>query len=549
MNPFKTFASILLAFLILGIVSLLFPKDGISLGFTTFRFPSLSEMFPQQNTDSVQEVVEDPEVAVKRMLEETQRKQFAEYADSLEYYENFFRNGNTRFDLPENDPKWFDRFFLNLEIASLGDGVVHIMHYGDSQLEEDRISSTIREDLQEIFGGAGPGLLPAVATIPAMTVTQSSNGNLDRKIVFGDSTQFASHRRYGPLGQVGELNGRATISFKKRTNRKNNFSHIEGFKTVRLLAGQQNKYFKVSLNYTAQVESDSGVVKDTVMRAGEPIVEKKNKLTMYRWDLEYPASGAKIHLSGRAEIYGISADGEYGVAVDNVAMRGSSGTIFHKMDKELLQESYDMLQVKLLILQYGGNLVPGMNADTEKWTRKVITRQIKILQELYPSADILFIGPADMCKQVNGKMQSYPGLARTIRVLREIALENNLAYWDMYRVMGGNQSMIRWVKQNPALGSADYIHFTRAGAQHMGDLFSNAIRMYYDYFKFRDSHKIDNKKLDAIQAFADSLKTDSLQRIETLDSLSADTTMRSVNSATSALNRDSTNSEKGKDVP
>lgn len=231
------------------------------------------------------------------------------------------------------------------------------------------------------------------------------------------------------------------------------------------------------------------------------------KLNVYTWKLPDTTSSAQIYLSGNAEIYAISADGKYGVAVDNVAMRGSSGTIFHRIDSELLAESYKAMNARLIIMEYGGNLVPGTNSGNIEWTKKIITRQIQAIQKANPDADILFIGPADMAKQVDGQWKTYPALALTIKTLRQVALDNGLAYWDMHRVMGGNGSMMKWVKKEPALGFTDHIHFTRRGAAYMGDLFCAALRMHYDFFKFRDRHNISDEKLKEIKSYADSVKT------------------------------------------
>ena len=176
-------------------------------------------------------------------------------------------------------------------------------------------------------------------------------------------------------------------------------------------------------------------------------------------------------------------------------MRGSSGTIFHRIDTELLAESYKAMNVKLIIMEYGGNLVPSITSSNIEWTKKIITRQIQAIQKANPDADILFIGPADMARQKDGQWQTYSGLAMTIKALREVALENGAAYWDMHRVMGGNGAMIKWVNKEPALGFTDHIHFTRRGAAYMGDLFCAALRMHYDYFKFRDRHHITDEKL------------------------------------------------------
>ena len=506
MSPLKVLLSIISLFAVLGLVALIYPNDGIHIGDSTLRYPKLTEIFEKQSVqdsliDSTAAV--DPEEAIREMMEATKRKEFAAFSDSLKFYEDFFEKGKTRFDLPNNDATWFDRFFLHLELAELDSNVVHVVHYGDSQLEEDRISATIREDLQDEFGGAGPGMMPAIMTVPSMTTSHAGVGALTRYILFGPKEDEAEHTRYGPLAQLAKLEGEASITIQRRKERKKQFSHVGGYSTIRLLTNK-NARLKVKLNVNRTIveivgEDDEGNPKEKrttkVVDAGEPIIDTYNKLKVYTWKLEDTTSIAKMYLSGNAEIYAISADGAYGVAVDNVAMRGSSGTIFHRIDTELLAESYKAMNVKLIIMEYGGNLVPSITSSNIEWTKKIITRQIQAIQKANPDADILFIGPADMARQKDGQWQTYSGLAMTIKALREVALENGAAYWDMHRVMGGNGAMIKWVNKEPALGFTDHIHFTRRGAAYMGDLFCAALRMHYDYFKFRDRHHITDEKL------------------------------------------------------
>jgi len=506
MSPLKVLLSIISLFAVLGLVALIYPNDGIHIGDSTLRYPKLTEIFEKQSVqdsliDSTAAV--DPEEAIREMMEATKRKEFAAFSDSLKFYEDFFEKGKTRFDLPNNDATWFDRFFLHLELAELDSNVVHVVHYGDSQLEEDRISATIREDLQDEFGGAGPGMMPAIMTVPSMTTSHAGVGALSRYILFGPKDDEAEHTRYGPLAQLAKLDGEASITIQRRKERKKQFSHVGGYSTIRLLTNK-NARLKAKLNVNRTIveivgEDDEGNAKEKrttkVVDEGEPIIDTYNKLKVYTWKLEDTTSIAKMYLSGNAEIYAISADGAYGVAVDNVAMRGSSGTIFHRIDTELLAESYKAMNVKLIIMEYGGNLVPSITSSNIEWTKKIITRQIQAIQKANPDADILFIGPADMARQKDGQWQTYSGLAMTIKALREVALENGAAYWDMHRVMGGNGAMIKWVNKEPALGFTDHIHFTRRGAAYMGDLFCAALRMHYDYFKFRDRHHITDEKL------------------------------------------------------
>lgn len=518
MTPKKALITIISLFLVLGLMAIIFPSDGIHISESlTLRFPSLSEVFPVADTTANGK--NDPEDEIRAMMEATRQKQFAAFADSLRFYQDFFDSGKTRFDLPNNDPTWFDRFFLHLQLASIDSSVVHIVHYGDSQLEEDRISSTIREDLQEEFGGAGPGMLPPVLKIQPQTTVHWSRGALERYILFGPKDEEATHSRYGPLAQFANLNGTAVIGIKRRLDRKDRtkvYPHAGGYATIKVLAGKRGK-LKVRMDYDRTFTTVVGLNPDStekiktsvkMVEAEPPIVDSSyTKLNVYTWKLPDTTSSVKITLTGNTEIYAVSADGAYGVAVDNVAMRGSSGTIFHRIDSELLAESYKAMNAKLIMMEYGGNMVPSISTSNIDYIKKLVTRQILAIQKANPDADIIFIGPADMERQSDGRWKTYPALRMTIAALREVALENGVAYWDMHRVMGGNGTMSKWVKREPPLGFTDHIHFTRRGATHMGDLFCSSLRMYYDFFKFRGRHNISDKKLRDLRNFNDSVGT------------------------------------------
>ena len=531
MSPLKTLLSIISLFVVLAIVAVVYPDGGIHVGDYTLRYPKLTDIFEKKaDVDSTADSVQvDPEEAIREMMEATKRKEFAAYNDSLKYYEDFFKTGKTRFDLPNDDPTWFDRFFLHLQLALLDTNVVHIVHYGDSQLEEDRISATIREDLQQEFGGAGPGMMPPILTIPSQTTSHWNEGDLKRYILFGPKEEEADHNRYGPLAQFADLEGSAVVGLKKREDRKNAFAHVGGYSTVKVLAGKRGN-LRMRLVFQRTYRDTVGLNEDSTFKvktrtafenAPGPEVERLTKINVYTWKLPDTTSNIKIYMDGSAEIYALSADGDYGVAVDNVAMRGSSGTVFHRIDSQLLAESYQAMNARLIIMEYGGNLVPGTNSSNVDWTRKLITRQIQAIQKANPDADILFIGPADMAKQVDGEWKTYPGLALTVKTLREVALENGAAYWDMHRVMGGNGSMIKWVNREPALGFTDHIHFTRRGAAYMGDLFCAALRMHYDYFKFRDRHGINDEKLKGIHELRNESGDSS--NVEAIDSMKVKT--------------------------
>ncbi|MDR1759957.1 MAG: hypothetical protein LBR60_05455 [Fibrobacter sp.] len=506
MKPLQILIALVSLFVLLGGISLVFPANGIPLGPVTLHFASLKEMFPEAREEAPKE---DPEEAIRRMMEETRAKKLTAFADSIRFYLDFFEKGATRFDLPANDPGWFDRFFASLEKAKEDSSVVHIIHYGDSQLEEDRISATLRENLQTLFGGSGPGMLPAVMRVPSITISHWNNGDLEHFQVFAPQEERAAHTRYGPMAQVTELSGNAQINIKKRVSKnKNDFPLSGTFSQVRLLAGKTSR-FSVKLSFEQEILADSANPESSkrkrVFQSVEPTVEKKDFISVYTWKFPSPTGSVRLNLSGKAEIYAISAEGNSGVAVDNVAMRGSSGTVFNRIHSGSLAEAYQVLNAKLIILEYGGNLVPSSNKNNIEWTKNLMARQFEAIRKANPEADILFIGPADMARQVNGRFQTYPALNIVIQALKEAALENDIAYWDMHRVMGGNGSIMKWVKRSPPLGFTDHVHFTRTGAAHMGNLLFNALSVHYDYYEFRKRHALDAQEVEEIKTHADTL--------------------------------------------
>ena len=113
------------------------------------------------------------------------------------------------------------RQFLPSFYAALqksGERKVRVMHYGDSQIEEDRMTMQIREQLQKQYGGRGVGLMPLLQTIPTRTTRQElrMNGRLigpsqaqqgpKRYLVYGFKRDQREDGMYGAMGQVAWMN-------------------------------------------------------------------------------------------------------------------------------------------------------------------------------------------------------------------------------------------------------------------------------------------------------------------------------------------------------
>jgi lysophospholipase L1-like esterase len=451
----------------LGVISALFPEEGISWGKKKLYFPTLNDVWQGGNHSPS---------ALKRVqaLEESFRlQQYRDsvYADSLAFYTTFFRESPSRISMPGDDWNYLNEVFAEMDSCLSRRTVVHVLHYGDSQIESDRITSHIRLSLQEQFGGEGPGLLPAVQPIPSPAVGQSASGNIERYIVSGMHQNRASHRRYGVLGQVGEVSGESSVTVAAR-NWKTVSKQVGTFRTIRLFVGNE-RHFGVRLT-----SSDKEMIKENASNAASPV-------KVYTWNMPEAVSRFSLRMSGSAEVYGIAVDGVAGVAVDNIPFRGSSGSFFSTLDSAVMTSMFRELNTRLILLEFGGNRMPSIRGPKSIAAyRNELSEQLAYLRKVCPEAKILLIGPADMSTKVNGKLSTYPYLEPMIDAMKDAALQNGAAFWNMYEVMGGHNSMIEWVKHSPALAAPDYVHFTGKGAERIATLFCETLMVYYDYYRF-----------------------------------------------------------------
>lgn len=58
--------------------------------------------------------------------------------------------------------------------------------------------------------------------------------------------------------------------------------------------------------------------------------------------------------------------------------------------------------------------------------------------------------------------------------IKKIYLEQNIAFWDFYTIMGGKNSILEWY--NKGLTGEDKLHFKKSGYQLQGDLFVDALK-------------------------------------------------------------------------
>ena len=448
----------------LGAVWAVFPAEGVRIGGKRLRFASY-----QGHLRDLQERKLD----LDSLLMAKQRR-FKMQQDTLAYYREFFYEDPDRIYLPDDDYTFFDPVFQAFEQARKEGKTVRVVHYGDSQIELDRISSNLRDALQERFGGEGTGMFPALTRTPMASISHSAAGGMAGFPMVGDSlTRRAGHNRYGPLSQVVSVQGSGTVSLRA-LRQKSTLERVRHFSSVSVLYGRASEDFAVT------VQSDT--------LKPRPVTKKQDGLVWITWKFSKPVDKATLRFIGNAEVYGIATDGKAGVTVDNVPLRGSTGTILTHIDKDLMKNAYLLDDTRLIILQFGGNFVPaaGSSKAISGYMDKV-RDQIAWFQEAVPGGKVLFIGPSDMAAwdEEDGRLHTYRRLAEVVDSLKAVTLRCGAAYWDLYGMMGGANSMPQWVRHKPALAGPDYVHFTPAGAKVVGETLSHSLLTYYDFYDLR----------------------------------------------------------------
>lgn len=465
MKPIRTLTFILTIIVTLGAAWFFFPAEGITIGKLTLRFPSFADDRNPVEVVDVDKVLDEAEKSFEMTCSET-------LLDSMRFFRSYLKENPNRIYLPNDDYTYFDPLFQQFESAHKEGRIYRVMYYGDSQIEMDRISSVLRQKLQELFGGSGPNMIPAVQPVPSISVSQHASG-LSRYAVYGDASNHrASHNRYGVMAQFGQVIGSGTVTFTQ-TKHSQAFTNAKSFSTVSVLLGKNSQNFSATLSYN-----------DT--KTEPKVLPASDSVSLITWMLPSNITKGTLSFKGNAEIYGVLLDGNSGVAIDNVALRGCSGTIFTRINESIARQSFNLLNTRLIILQFGGNRMPSISSAksiTSYMTE--LEKQINYMKRVAPKASLLFIGPADMGRSYNGKMGTWRGLPELNDSLRSMALRNNVAYWDMFHVMGGEGSMAQWVKHKPALAGPDYIHFTFTGAQKIGTTLARSFTTYYDFYKLR----------------------------------------------------------------
>jgi hypothetical protein len=486
MKPYRIFVFTLSVFLILGLISIIFGGKSHSFMGLQLKIPAIESLTDQEKPKykdishiiKLSNLINDSVIPAPDTIKKTAKQKKAKVNISPEnksfVITDSLRSLTRNIDYPEGNDTLLFQFFSKLENLKDSKELIRILHYGDSQIEGDRITSYLRNQLQTRFGGSGIGFLPVVAVNPSsISYVYNISDNWKRYSPLQGSTEDKDGHRYGillnaariaPVHSLNETEGWIEL---KRSNIS--YALAQQFQQCRIFYGFNKSPMLVELKQN-----------EAVLDA--EIVPANGGLKELHWSFDSPKEiTISFKTANSPDVYGIALDAKQGIAVDNIPLRGSSGLEFTKIDLNFLKNFYHKINVKLLILQFGVNIVPIVK-DNYDFYEKSFQRQLLALKQTIPNLPIIVIGVSDVSRNGSNGYESYPNIEKIRDAQKRAAFSAGCAFWDVFEVMGGRNSMPSWVFANPPLAQKDFIHFNPFGAKIIAEMFYRSFIQEYDRF-------------------------------------------------------------------
>ncbi|MFD1872086.1 hypothetical protein [Hymenobacter bucti] len=368
-----------------------------------------------------------------------------------------------------------DSFLAALRQTKADGSPVRIAYFGDSMIEGDLITGDLRNSLQTEFGGAGVGYVP-INSITAdfrSTVRQTFSDDwqeynlmtprppaayplgisghvfLPRPLPLADSTA-------GPVGQASwvEFQGGGP------------FARVRRFEQAQLFYGPGAAHDEVLVTTNGRE-----VPHALAGRAAVNTMLLKPVVPARAMRLAFATHQAR-------PVYGVSFESPRGVVLDNFSFRGNSGLALTKIPFRELAAFGKALDYRLIILHYGVNVASASYASY-KWYERGMTRVVDRMQRAFPNASILIVGMSDKSSRIDGEFVTDPSVPRLLAAQQRLAQRNHTAFWNLFEAMGGENSMVGWVEESPALANKDYTHVNYRGAHKIAGLLFGFLMQQY----------------------------------------------------------------------
>jgi lysophospholipase L1-like esterase len=359
-----------------------------------------------------------------------------------------------------------ERFFEGLyQLRLANDRKINIVHIGDSHIQADYMTSIIRRNFHRHFGNAGRGLVVPLRVArtnePNNFKTVSDQPWESKRCVFPDHPL--------PIGIGG-----VTIETKNPDANLQIFMNDlwldYSFNQLTLFYEKDERSFDFSIQDLQGTE---------LGRINNGIQDSTRNYSMVAWEKNISSVAIQPLKTNpgqsRAILYGVVLENSLnGVLYHTIGVNGAKYR--HYNDAKEFAEQTAALQTDLFIISLGTN----ESIDYPYMDESFSAQMDKLLSSLRirnAKAEFILVTPQDVFRRRN---KPNPGIVEVREQIIQYAVENGLAFYDLYRAMGGEQSAKVW--RDNGLLSTDGIHLTRDGYEYQGNLFYHALLKGYNSY-------------------------------------------------------------------
>lgn len=432
-----------------------------------------------------------------------------------------------------NSDQGLEHFFICLEeLQEQRRDQVVVVHIGDSHIQADWFSGTVRMSLQKEFGNAGRGLVfpfRQARTNAPPDIRSSSN-------VTWSSRRITSSRNSPPVGISGFGLRTSSPSFQLSLQVQPNDQGLDysfdrvtfftdkgpgsydlwvgdrqaGRRIAPAGSGQRHQIragetlSSISRRYNCSVEqlkSWNGLTDDRILAGTTLVVEgpslpllppvrvggglqldlSSNGLRPYLSSLRLPSEVTNITVSGMHDqasqqhmtLYGLVLEKESEQGILYHAIGANGAQVSHYLRSQIFWEQLAHLNPDLVIISLGTNETVSPSFHPERFAQK-IDQMVALVRKAAPETSVLLTTPPDALRQ---QASVNPAMSEASTSLLNLAMDRDYSAWDFLGVMGGSGSIYSWQRQG--LAQRDGIHLTKAGYELQGSLLHQALMEAY----------------------------------------------------------------------
>lgn len=345
----------------------------------------------------------------------------------------------------------------NLKSQNADIKTVSVVHLGDSHIQADFLTQTVRRLMHHHFGNPGRGL------VAPNRLMRSNNGrNYRIKSENKWKHSFVVKPNHIPIGIAGlGLQITDTVA------------------SVNLLTFDENESGEWDFNeittYSDLSSAEINIDKANIVNSIEHGVYAKTFiLDSLTNDIEvqFYSSPDKKEIN----LFGFNlSNSQSGLFYHSIGINGAKYCDF--CNKDVFFNQLPMLSPELVIISFGTNEAMAKFVN-ETNLYSSISELVADINCRLPNAVIMLTTPAETYTRNRAAPNARTGKVRDIIV--DYAETNGLPYWDLYAITGGKGSAVNWNKKR--MMTRDKIHLNQHGYEYQGNLLFEAIAKSYNKY-------------------------------------------------------------------